>query len=158
VGFFGAYVWDGSDWHDFDPDADESPSCAPFWLSVAIHDSDFATVRYAPAGSGSGAAYLGYTPRAYFDDESASAPTDVLREADGLATWLARQQGRSDDAVLRELIVSFLAEDRPEQLDSGDEEVDDADDLDEADIFVEVKVARFLMAVGLSVPDELPNT
>jgi hypothetical protein len=119
------------------------------WLSVYIHDSDIATVRYEPAGPGSGTAYLGYTPRTYFDDESASAPADVLREAEGLAFWLARQQGRSDEAELRELIASFLAGDIREQHD---------DDLDDAGIFVEVKVSRFLNAVGLPVPRELPST
>jgi hypothetical protein len=51
---------------------------------------------YEPAGPGSGTAYLGYTPRTYVDDESASAPADVLREAEGLASWLARQHGRSN--------------------------------------------------------------
>jgi hypothetical protein len=34
---------------------------------------------------------------------------------------------------------------------------DDADDLDDAEIFVEVKTARFLRAVGLPVLDELPS-
>ena len=71
--------------------------------------SDIATVRYEPGGPGSGIAYLGHTPRVYFGDESASAPADVLREAEGLAFWLARQQGRSDEAELRDLIASFLA-------------------------------------------------
>ena len=65
------------------------------WLSVDIYDSDFATVRYEPPGPGSGTAYLGNTPRTYFGNESASASTDVLREADGLASWLAQQQEKS---------------------------------------------------------------
>jgi hypothetical protein len=149
VGFFGGYIFDGSTWHGFDPDSDQRPDLAAPWLSVYIHDSDIASVRYEPAGPGSGTAYLGYTPRTYFDDESASAPADVLREAEGLAVWLARQQGRSDEAELRELIASFLASDSREQQD---------DDLDDASIFVEVKVSRFLNAVGLPVPHELPST
>jgi hypothetical protein len=148
-GFFGRYIFDGSTWHGFDPDSGQRPDLATPWLSVYIHDSDIATVRYEPAGPGSGTAYLGYTPRTYFDDESASAPADVLREAEGLAFWLARQQGRSDEAELRELIASFLAGDIREQHD---------DDLDDAGIFVEVKVSRFLNAVGLPVPRELPST
>jgi hypothetical protein len=153
VGFFGGYVFDGSTWHSFDPDSDQRPGIAAPWLSVYIHDSDIATVRYEPAGPGSGTAYLGHTPRTYFDDESASAPADVLRETEGLALWLARQQARSDVAELRELIASFLAGDsREQQLD------DDAGDLDDADIFVEVKVSKFLTAVGLPVPHELSNT
>jgi hypothetical protein len=83
----------------------------------------------------------------------------VLREAEGLAFWLARQQGRSDEAKLRDLIASFLAGDMPEQqphdhVSAGT----DAGDLDDADIFVEIKVSRFLAAVGLLVQPELPDT
>jgi hypothetical protein len=155
VGFFGGYVFDGSSWHGFDPDSPQAPDIAAPWLSVDIYDSDFAVLRYEPTGPGSGTAYLGFTPRTYFEDESASAPTDVLREAEGLASWLAQQQGRSDETELRELIASFLADDiQEQQLD------DDADvgDLDDADIFVEVKVSEFLKAVRLPVPDELPST
>ncbi len=158
LGFFGAYVFDGSTWHSFDPDSDQVPDIAAPWLSVYVHDSDFALVRYEPAGPGSGTAYLGCTPRVYFEDESASAPADVLREAEGLAFWLAQQQGRSDGAELRELVASFLADDAEEELpgdDAGFE--DDAGDLDDADIFVEIKVSKFLHAVGLPVPGELPS-
>ena len=126
------------------------------WLSVHIHDSDFAIVRYQPAGPGSGTAYLGCTPRTYFEDESASAPTDVLREAEGLATWLAQQQGTSDTAELRELVASFLADDAWEQLLADDADfADDTGDPDDEDVFVEVKVSRFLNAVSLPAPAEL---
>ena len=85
------------------------------------------------------------------------APADVLREAEGLASWLARQQGRSDEAGLRDLIASFLAGDISEErlhVDTGAV----AGDLDDAEIFVEVKVSRFLRAVGLPVPHELAGT
>jgi hypothetical protein len=148
VGFFGGYVFDGRTWHDFDADSDHTLDVTAPWLSVLIHDSDIATVRYEPTGPGSGTAYLGITPRVYFDDESASVPTDVRREVDGLAFWLARQ-GRIDSAELRELIASFLASD------NQDEQPEDDDDLDEAEIFVEIKVSQFLQAVGLPVPEEL---
>jgi len=163
VGFFGGYVFDGSTWREFDPDSDQWPDIAAPWLSVYIHDSDIATVRYEPGGPGSGIAYLGHTPRMYFGDESASASADVLREAEGLAFWLARQQGRSDEAELRDLIASFLAGDIPEQrfhdhAGAGTDAGTDAGDLDDADIFVEIKVSRFLAAVGLPVPAELPDT
>ena len=151
MGFFGGYVFDGSTWYDFDPDSDQILDIAAPWLSVYIYDSDIATVRYEPSGPGSGTAYLGYTPRAYFENESASAPTDVSREAEGLAFWLGQQQGSSGSAELRELIASFLAEDIQKQ--ALDEDFDD--DLDDVDIFVEVKVSRFLMAIGLPVPREL---
>jgi hypothetical protein len=56
---------------------------------------------------------------------------------------------------LRELIASFLADDIQQQQLDDDE--DDAEDLDDAEIYVEVKVARFLRAVGLPVPDELSS-
>jgi hypothetical protein len=154
VGFFGSYVFDGNAWHGYDPDSGQMPDIAGPWLSVDIHDSDIATVRYEPPGPGSGTAYLGFTPMVYFGSESALAPTDVRREAGGLAFWLARQQGRSDEPELRQLIASFLAEDfAGPQAGPGD----DADDLDEAHIFVEIKVSELLKAVGLPVPDELPG-
>jgi hypothetical protein len=91
------------------------------------------------------------TPRTYFGNESASAPADVLREADGLASWLAQQQGNIVSAKLPELIASFLASDSPDEQSSDDV------DLGDADIFVEIKVSQFLRAVGLSVPRELPS-
>jgi hypothetical protein len=158
VGFFGRYVFDGSTWHGFDTDSDQWPDIAAPWLSVDIHDSDIATIRYEPGGPGSGIAYLGHTPRAYIGNESASPPVDVLREAEGLAFWLARQQGRNGEAELRDLIASFLADDVPEQHLHDDASAGaDAGDLDDADIFVEVKASRFLTAVGLPVPPELPG-
>ena len=158
MGFFGGYVFDGSTWRGFDPDSDQWPDIAAPWLSVYVHDSDIATLQYKPAGPGSGIAYLGRTPRVYFGDESASAPADVLREAEGLAFWLARQQGRSDEAELRDLIASFLAGDFPEQQIHGHATAGtDAGDLDDAYILVEIKVSRFLTAVRLPVPSELPD-
>lgn len=96
MGFFGGYVFDGRTWHGFDLDSEQRLDIVAPWLSVYIHDSDIATVRYEPHGPGSGTAYLGCTPRTYLDDESASEPTDVLREAEGLALWLTRQQNRND--------------------------------------------------------------
>jgi hypothetical protein len=59
AGFFGRYVFDGRTWHNADPEADQAPDIGALWLSVDIHDSDFATVRYKPSGPGSGTAYLG---------------------------------------------------------------------------------------------------
>ena len=124
------------------------PAGTATWLGVCIYDSDIAEVRYEPAGPGSGTAFLGFTPRAYYEDESASAPADVARETAGLASWVARQQRRTDEAELRQVITPFLADDTPES--PGDLDADDDDaDLDEADIFVEAKVSRFLRAVGL---------
>ncbi len=157
MGFFGGYIFDGSSWHDFDPQSGQAPAGAAGWLSVYVYDSDIAEVRYEPAGPGSGTAYFGYTPRAYYEDESASAPADVTREAAGLASWLARQQGRTDEAELRQVIAPFIADDTPGQLDDLEADDDDMGLDDETDGFVEAKVSRFLKAVGLPVPQGLPR-
>jgi len=157
VGFFGGYVLDSHGWHGFDPGSDQIPDTEGPWLSVCIHDSDIAAIRYAPAGPGSGVAYLGFTPRTYFQKESASALTDVPREAEGIACWLVQQHG-SDETDLRELIASFLAHDiRERQPGNNASPADDAADLDDADVFVEVKASRFLKAIGLPVPAGLPG-
>jgi hypothetical protein len=97
VGFFGRYVFDGRTWHNAELEAVQAPDIDAPWLSVDIYDGDFATVRYEPSGPGSGTAYLGKTPRTYFDEESASARTDVPREADGAwhAGWLSSAAGSS---------------------------------------------------------------
>ncbi len=68
-------------------EADKLPTVPEPWLLVDIHDSDIATIAYRPTGSGSGVAYLGVTPRTYFEDPGASAPSDVAREAGGLVEW-----------------------------------------------------------------------
>jgi hypothetical protein len=49
---------------------------SPSLLLIDIHGSDITTITYQPTGSGSGVAYLGVTPRTYFEDPWASAPTD----------------------------------------------------------------------------------
>lgn len=89
MGFFGGCVFDGRSWLSFEPYSDRMPKTPEPWLSVETYDSDIATVRYEPPGPGSGIAYLGYTPRAYFEDETASAPADVPREAAGLGLAVA---------------------------------------------------------------------
>ncbi len=110
-----------------------------------------------PARAATGTAYLGCTPRTYFDNEDASAPTDVSREATGLAEWWACRQGGASEAEVdakRREIETYLADDE----DPGEIEYDeDVDGLDDAEIFVEVKTARFLNALGLPVPDDLPR-
>lgn len=155
VGLFGRYVYDGTRWL---PQEDERVlDLAEPWLSVDIHDSDITTVVYRPAGPGRGVAYLGDTPRTYFENENASAPTDVAREAAGLASWWAqRQHGGSEaerGAKEREL-VAYLAEDTDPAGLTFDED-EDIDGLDDGEIFVEVKTARFLAALDLPVPDDL---
>src|SRR5690242_8201290 len=151
MGFFGRYVFDGRTWHDIDPGSDQTLDIEAPWLSVDIYDSDFATVCYEPPGPGSVTVYLGNTPRTYFVNESASAPTNVVRVADGLASWLAQQQGNSVSAKLLQFIASVVA------LDSPAAQLNDHVDLGDADIIADLKVSQFLRAVGLSVPPELPS-
>jgi hypothetical protein len=114
-----------------------------------IYDSDFVTIRYAPAGSGTGIAFLNQTPRIYFESDDASAPTDVDGESLGLAEWwTAGHSGASaeEQGVRRREIAMLLA---------SDFERSDEDFEDDADIFAEVKAARFLSAMGLPLPDDL---
>jgi hypothetical protein len=74
-----------------------------------------------------------------------------------LSGWHGSKAG-SDEAELRDLIASFLAGDIPEQqIHDHASAGTDAGDLDDAGIFVEIKVSRFLAAVGLPVPSELPG-
>lgn len=159
MGFFGGFIFDGRDWQAFDPFSGARPELAEPWLSVVIYDSDIADIQYRPTGAGSGTAYLGHTPRGYFGDENASAPTDVSREAEGLASWLVQLHAGSDELQLQDLITSFLASDlvSDEDGDHGDGFVDNDADHDLADPFVEVKLARLLAAVGLPGPPGLPD-
>ncbi|MET0135837.1 MAG: hypothetical protein ABW215_19830 [Kibdelosporangium sp.] len=151
MGFFGTYLYDGKAWTTREPS--QAVGSAEPWLLIDIHDSDITTVTYHPAGTGSGTAYLGSTPRTYFEEEQASAPTDVHREAGGLVAWV---QGVHGTKVELEQVVSFLAEDEdPADLEWDEEE--DVDELDDAEIFVEVKTARFLAVLNLPVPDGISD-
>ncbi len=94
MGFFGTYLLTGDTWSAVPELAPEAvprwvPAGPDPWLYVEIHDSDLTILRYGPAGPGSGIAFLGYTPRTYFEDDDASDPTNVDLEAAGLAAWLA---------------------------------------------------------------------
>jgi hypothetical protein len=148
MGFFGTYLFDGTAWTA--QKKVHEPTIPEPWLMISIHDSDLAMVIYEPAGPAAGFAYLGVTPRTYFEDDAESPPTDTAREAKGLAAWWS---GRNPDASelaqaakAREL-RAFLAEDGVTP--------DMADDADDAEVFVEVKVARFLTALGLPIPEDL---
>ncbi|MEU4532501.1 hypothetical protein AB0F49_30140 [Micromonospora ureilytica] len=81
-----------------------------------------------------------------------------MREAAGLSVWWARQRGGASDsersAKEGELTAYLAADLDPADIDPDDE---DDDDLDDAEIFVEVKAARFLTALGLPMPDALPH-
>lgn len=142
MGFFGSWTYAEGTWVPREPGQDPAPSGnVRRWLSIDIHDSDFTTVRFQPAWPGTGEAYLGCTPRDYFEDPSASAPTDPDLEAGGLATWAAAEVG-GNVAALTFQIRPFLV---------ADEE--DGDAISAPDhpgvVFVEVTTARFLATIGL---------
>jgi hypothetical protein len=137
MGFFGTYLYADGAWTELDPDADVAEPVAPY-LFVMIHDSDIAMVRYSPVGDGTGRAFLGYTPRAYFGDPSASAPTDTGLEAAGLAAWA----GAAGASLSADEVEPFLA--------SDEQRAADADGVPDVDVFVELKTARFVQALGLA--------
>ena len=152
MGFFGDYIFDGQLWHDLDTEQDLFESAVEPWLAIQIHDSDFATGRYAPAGSGSGVAYFGTTPRVHFADETASPPTDVERECGAIATWLSTTAWSTltSGGDVASVVRAFLATD--------DEPETDADaEVNDADVFAEIKARQFLEALGLPVPDDLKD-
>ncbi|MEW9530066.1 hypothetical protein [Microbispora sp. NPDC049125] len=155
MGFFGTYLYDGSRW--LEHEADQHPDLAEPWLMMSVHDSDITTVVYRPAEPGSGVAYLGVTPRTYFEDPEASAPTDPALEATGLANRWGQVHGVSSDAEREDKklqLAPYLAEDvDPAEIDVDEDE--DVDDLDDGEVFVEVKTAAFLGALDLPLPDDL---
>lgn len=157
MGFFGTYAFEHGQWTTL-PES-RLPELAEPWLWIDIHDSDITSVVYAPLGPGTGVAYLGLTPRTYFENDDASDPTDIAREASGLAEWWGSQRDASaaERAAKQEELVAYLAEDEnPDDFEWDEEE--DVDDLDPAEVFVEVKTARFIEALGLPLPTELRRT
>jgi hypothetical protein len=149
VGYFGSFLFDGRGWTEADADDVHLPD-GEYWLHVNIHDSDIATITYHPTGPGSGIAYLGCTPRTYFEEPTASLPTDVRREAEGLTVWWAGRRGGATDTdrvAMMARIRPYLAHDvRPEDIEFDGEE---DQDLDDAEVFVEVKTDQFLVTLGL---------
>ena len=78
------------------------------------------------------------------------------REAQGLATWWAALHPEVDEAAhaaKASELRAFLASDDP----PGDDEDEDDEDLDDAEVFVEVKTAHFIRALGLPTPAGLPG-
>jgi hypothetical protein len=130
LGYFGKFVYSNERW--------SQDAGGHVYLSIDIHDSDFATITYSPAVSGKGVCYLGMQPRDYFADTTASEPVDVAAEASGLAIW-ARQT--LDQDVDIEALRPLLAQ---------------AGDIEPQDDFVEKTVHRFLDLLHLPVPEGLP--
>lgn len=149
-------LFDGEQWTSREPG--DLPALKGAWLLMDIHDSDFTEVTYRPTGPGSGIAYLGFTPRVYFENESASAPTDPAREAEGLAFWWGQLHGDVSGAQVEAKaaeLTAYLAGD-VEPPEDEDEDKDEPD-RDDADVFVEVKTARFLDVLDLPAVEDLPR-
>jgi hypothetical protein len=156
MGYFRTFVCDAEGWAP--REAGTVPDAAGPWLTIDIHDSDFTVISYRPSGPGTGIAYLGCTPRTYFEDDSASEPTDVSREAAGLAAWWELMRGGASAAernAARDQFAAFLAADHLPGPD--DDEAEESDDLDDGEIFVEIKTARLVAALGLPPNPELPS-
>ena len=148
VGFFGTYAFEHGSWTTLSEG--ELPPLTEPWLWIDIHDSDITSVVYAPAGTGSGVAYLGLTPRTYFENPNASDPTDVLREAAGLAAWWALQNSGDVTVKQAELLAYLAADENPDDF-----SLEDVQDVEDVDVFVEIKTAQFLTALDLPLPTEL---
>ena len=135
MGLFWNGLYDGHRWTESDEEPAEVPDGC---LAVSVHDSDIGVVRYAPVGDGSGTAFVGFTPRTYFEDET--APTcDPDVEAAALVAW-AETTGMAAPAVAD--VRPFLA---------GDDDTFDEED----DPFVESAVAGLLTMLGVPVPEAL---
>lgn len=130
MGTFATFVYSDGGWDDH--------AASEQFLSIDIHDSDIATLRFAPAESPArGLLYLGYEPRHYFEDPSASEPVDVVAETDALIAWAAEVTGV---LVASEEVLPLLAS-------------PDGDEPD--DLFVEETVAQLLKVIGLLPPPDL---
>ena len=115
------------------------------------------TRTYRPAGPGSGTAYLGCTPRLYFEQEDVSTSADAGCEAAVLALRLQQLLGVTADEGAQVTATRRLPR---HDLDSRELDVNDEDedeDLDDADVFVEIKTGHFLIALGLPMPNDLPT-
>lgn len=143
MGYFGSWLHRDGQWTKA-----PVPEDGERFLHVDVHDSDITTLRYRPEGSGTGVAYLGVTPRIYFENETASDPTDPDREALGLAEWAEPTSGDPVSA-LAPAIRPFLAEDVEPEWDEEEE----PGELDDGEIFVEIKTIRLLDLLGLPEPE-----
>jgi hypothetical protein len=132
MGFFGNFVFSEGRWADA-PTSDE-------YLSIDIHDSDFATIEYRPTGRGRGRLYLGFEPRHYFEDPAASEQVDVSQESSGLSGWA---QSVLDVRVSPEQLRNLMA---------------DPAGADPESPFVEDTVVQLIALFGLPLPTDLePN-
>lgn len=130
MGYFADLVFAGGAWG--------AQSRSEPFIALQIEDSDIAVVDYAlvPPGA-SGRCYLGFEPRHYYEDSSASQPVDTAAEAWGLAEWARVATGANVNAsTIQKLLAS------PKGKDPDDD-------------FVEDTVARLLPVLGLPLPPDL---
>lgn len=130
MGTFATFVYSDGGWGD--------TAASEQFLSIDLHDSDIATIRFAPAAPPArGLLYLGYEPRHYVDDSSASEAVDVAAETEALIAWAAEVTGV---LVASEEVLPLLAS--PD----GDEPENP---------FVENTTADLLKVIGLLPPPDL---
>ncbi|MET0994193.1 MAG: hypothetical protein ABWY20_08985 [Mycobacterium sp.] len=130
MGNFETSVYESGSWTD-DEAADE------WTLRISVHDSDIATVDYRPSGCATGHFFLGFQPRDYFEDPTASDPIDLPAEAACFSVWASTVAGA--DIPAEELMAIMAAEDVVEP----------------EDVFVEETVIRLLTRLGLALPARL---
>ena len=137
MGMFATFTFAEGHWSVQDePDESGHPSAGTF-LSASVHDSDFASITYEPGPAAGGLTYLGFQPRDYFEDTTASEDVDLDAQAEGLATWAKAVTGTPVSAAdIRPLLAEALAE-------------------EPADDFVEETLQRLIVLLGLPVPVEL---
>ena len=146
MGWFGSYLYDGTSWTEIDGMPTTEPE---FGMFVYIHDSDYALVRYTPPFRGTGEAFLGFTANAYFETDDDPA-TDTAREASGLHDWCVAHLGAAPDEAT---IADCLA------ADDDPLEEEDAREYEEWEFFAEQRTARFLLMLGVPLPEALePRT
>ncbi|MPQ98227.1 hypothetical protein GB931_09905 [Modestobacter sp. I12A-02628] len=133
MGYFARFTYSDGAWVP-------TPSLDRPQLVVDVHDSDVATIDHRTADGVTGRFFLGYEPRAYFDDGDADPPVDRPAAAAGFARWVREVEGREvDPARVEELLASGDPDDDPE------------------DVFVEQTVERLLVLAGIPVPEELAD-
>ena len=130
MGFSGRFAYCRGAWVGQKPTGEPS-------LVIDVHDSDVATVEYAPAPNASGRFYLGVEPRFYFDGRG-SLPADRRAEALGFAAWVQQALGHELDPAQVERLMA-----------PGDEDAEPEDD------FVEETIEKLLLLAGLPLPPEL---
>jgi hypothetical protein len=97
------------------------------------------TTQYAKPGAPQPSSGLGFQPRDYFEDETASARFDLDGEASAFTAWANQTLGV---AVSSDEIRSLLADD---------------DEEEPNDDFAEETVARLLSLLHVPLPDGIPT-